>query len=120
MHCPGCQNKSSWDPIGGVEYKVSDLAEILRKKCTNKKLTISGGEPLFQAAAVEELCNELEDFNLCLYTGHELSEVPKAILNHLRYLKTGSFIESKHSSVLPFVGSSNQKFIELYKENNNA
>ncbi len=120
MHCPGCHNKSSWDVTGGVEYSVKELAAILREKCPNKKLTISGGEPLLQADAVEELCAELDDFNLCLYTGHELSDVPKSIMAHLRYLKYGSFVEAKHSSVLPFVGSSNQKFIELYGGNKNA
>ncbi len=120
MHCPGCHNKSSWDPAGGSEYKITELAEILRKKCPNKKLTISGGEPLLQAEAVEELCKELEEFNLCLYTGHELNEVPQSILKYLRYLKYGSFVESKLTSVLPYVGSSNQKFIILYGGKNNA
>ncbi len=120
MHCPGCQNRSSWNPAGGTEYKVQELAAVIREKCPNKKLTISGGEPLLQSEAVEELCRQLDDFNLCLYTGHELCEVPKTILKYLRYLKTGSFVEAKHSSVLPFIGSSNQKFIEFKTENKNA
>ena len=120
MHCPGCHNKSSWNPEGGIEYSITELSAILREKCLNKKLTISGGEPLLQARAVEMLCQELSDFDLCLYTGHELCDVPQNILKHLRFVKTGSFVESKHSSVLPFVGSSNQKFIELYREKKNA
>ena len=120
MHCPGCHNKSSWDVAGGVEYCVAELAKILREKCPNKKLTISGGEPLLQSEAVEVLCEELSDFDLCLYTGHELCDVPQTILSHLRFVKTGSFVESKHSSVLPFVGSSNQRFIDLLGGKKNA
>lgn len=113
LHCPGCHNKSTWDKNGGTAYKVSELAAILRKKCPNKKLTVSGGEPLLQAQALCALFEELSDFDLCLYTGHEACDVPPAILSHLRFLKTGSFNESKRTAVLPFVGSSNQKFMEV-------
>ena len=115
LHCAGCHNKSAWNLNDGTEYEISELAEILRQKCENKKLTISGGEPLLQAESVFALCEALSDFDLCLYTGHEFCDVPKKILNHLRFLKVGSFEEAKRSAVLPFVGSSNQKFIDVKK-----
>lgn len=113
LHCALCHNKSTWDINGGTEYEIAELAKILREKCLNKKLTISGGEPLLQAHSVQKLCELLSDFDLCLYTGHELEEVPEEILRHLRFIKTGSFVAAKKSSVIPFVGSSNQKFTEL-------
>ncbi len=113
LHCAGCHNKGTWNLDGGTEYKVKELAEILRKRCPNKKLTISGGEPLLQPDAVLALCEALSDFDLCLYTGHELCEVPERILKHLRFIKVGAFQESKRTSILPFVGSSNQSFLEV-------
>ena len=115
FHCPGCHNKSTWELNGGTEYEIADIAGILRKKTPNKKLTISGGEPLLQAESVLALCEALPDFDLCLYTGHELHEVPKEILKHLHWIKCGQFQKSKWSATLPFVGSSNQKFIEINK-----
>ena len=54
-HCPGCQNPSTWDINKGISVDVKDLAHHLREKCLNKKLTISGGEPLLQADALKEL-----------------------------------------------------------------
>lgn len=113
LHCAGCHNKSTWSESGGTEYDISELAALLRQKCPNKKLTVSGGEPLLQAESLLHLLELLSDFDLCMYTGHELCEVPELILKRLRFIKTGSFKESERSAVLPFVGSSNQKFIDL-------
>ena len=119
LRCPGCQNPSTWDINKGISVNVKDLAHLLRKKCLNKKLTISGGEPLLQADALKELLEELRDFDLCLYTGHELNEVPQEILRYLKYIKVGSFKKELKTSMKPFVGSTNQEFLEV-KHNEKA
>jgi anaerobic ribonucleoside-triphosphate reductase activating protein len=113
LRCPGCQNPSTWDESKGTLIDVKELASILREKCFNKKLTISGGEPLLQKDALLELLKELSDFDLCLYTGHELNEVPKEILKYLKYIKVGSFKQELRTSTKPFVGSKNQEFLEV-------
>lgn len=113
LHCQGCQNKSTWDITMGIKKDVKELALELRKKCFNKKLTISGGEPLMQIAALKELLKELRDFDLCLYTGHELNEIPKEILAYLKYIKVGRFEQKLRTTTQAFIGSSNQKFIEV-------
>ena len=113
LHCKGCQNQSTWDITKGTEISPHNLAMQLREKCFNKKLTITGGEPLMQKEALVELLEELKDFDLCLYTGHKLSEVPTEILKYLKYIKVGPFIEELKTTTKPFVGSKNQEFIEV-------
>ena len=113
LRCPGCQNPSTWDIDKGTNIDVKELASILREKCFNKKLTISGGEPLLQKDALIELLQELKDFDLCLYTGHELSEVPEEVLKYLKYIKIGRFVRELKTSMKPFVGSINQEFMEV-------
>lgn len=113
LHCKGCQNKSTWDINKGTEIDSKDLANVLRERCKNKKLTISGGEPLLQADALMDLLEEIKDFDLCLYTGHSLEEVPTKILSYLKYIKIGPYIEELRTTLKPFVGSSNQEFKEV-------
>lgn len=115
VHCIGCHNKSTWDIKKGKKILIADLANLLRTKCFNKKLTISGGEPLMQKEAVLELVKKLSDFDLCLYTAHELNEVPKEILKYLKYVKVGPFKKELRTTTKPFVGSSNQEFMEVAK-----
>ena len=103
LRCPGCQNPSTWDINKGISVDVKDLAHHLREKCLNKKLTISGGEPLLQAEALKELLEELK-------------EVPKEILKYLKYIKVGRFILEQRTSTKPFVGSTNQKFVRIHHE----
>ena len=113
LRCKGCQNKSTWDMKSGTEVEVAELAALLRQEVENKKITFSGGEPLMQAEGLIELCKLLDGFNIAVYTGHELEEVPPELLDHIDYIKTGSFREELKTTVKPFVGSTNQEFRRL-------
>lgn len=116
LHCKGCQNQSTWDITKGTKTDVKELASTLREQCFNKKLTITGGEPLMQKDSLLELLNELSDFDLCLYTGHELKEVPAEILSYLKYIKVGPFVQELKITTKPFVGSKNQEFLEVSRD----
>lgn len=113
IHCKGCQNPSSWDILKGKPYETDELVKLLREKVINKKITLSGGEPLMQKDAVLDIIKKLPDFDIALYTGHELNEVPNEILQNVNYVKTGPFVEKLKSSVTPFVGSTNQTFMKV-------
>ena len=113
IRCKGCQNPSSWDITKGTPYETNELVKLLREKVTNKKITLSGGEPLMQKVAVLKIVKKLSDFDIALYTGHELSDVPSEILQNVNYVKAGPFVEKLKSSVVPFVGSTNQTFMKV-------
>lgn len=113
IHCKGCQNPSSWNIEDGISYNVEELADLLKKNVVNKKLTLSGGEPLLQKSAVVELIDKFPDFDIVLYTGHDLDEVPKEILQKISYIKTGAFVEELKTSTTPYVGSTNQTFMKV-------
>lgn len=113
LRCKGCQNKSTWNISKGKKVDVEELARELRAKCKNRKLTISGGEPLMQKEALMDLLKSLQDFDLCLYTGHDITEVPQEILRCLKYVKYGPFVERLRTTIKPFVGSENQVFTEV-------
>lgn len=115
-NCPHCHNAELQSKDGGVEYSIDELLKLLWENCRSKKLTISGGEPLEQSEALYELACALnrDCFDLCVYTGAEMSEVPQKLLHELHYIKTGSYIEALRTFDTPFVGSSNQKFTVLF------
>ena len=120
IHCKGCQNQSTWDITQGTEISVDDLVNELNQKVFNKKITISGGEPLLQGEELLELITKLNElnFDITLYTGHNKNEVPQEIIDKIRYLKTGRFVKELKTTITPFVGSSNQIFEEVKKWNN--
>ena len=113
QRCEGCHNPSTWDMNAGMTIPVGELADELRSKCLNRKLTISGGEPLLQVPAVLELVSALDDFNIVLYTGFELEDVPKELADHLDYIKVGYFDKEKCCTTIDYVGSVNQRFLDL-------
>lgn len=113
LRCKGCHNQSTWDIESGTEMDVTDLATLLKEEVWNKKVTISGGEPLMQVDGLIELVKQLEGFDIAVYTGHELCDVPDVLLERIKYIKTGAFLEELKTTVKPFVGSTNQEFRRL-------
>ena len=63
-----------------------------------------------QQDAVVELLDQLQGYDLALYTGHQFSDVPQAIIDRVTYLKTGNFQQDKKTTTTPYVGSTNQEF----------
>lgn len=110
--CVGCHNPSL-HPVGqGREFSIDALILLIETHAKNKKLTISGGEPLEQKMALTVLLQKLQEmgYDLCLYTSREKEKVPPEILDTLSSLKTGKYVEGLSGGKTPFAGSGNQQF----------
>ena len=113
QRCTGCHNPETWDVGAGVPVLVSNLAGHLRERIANRKLTISGGEPLLQSQAILRLVKELPGFSIALYTGMEFDEIPVELLGYLDFVKTGRYIAEKRCTAIPYIGSTNQRLVDL-------
>lgn len=111
--CKGCHNPATWSLAEGKRYSVNELADILKAKSVNKKITLSGGEPLLQSQAMINLVGKLDGFDICLYTGFNEQDVPQELKCRLRYLKIGEYQNGNRTTVTPYIGSTNQSFIDL-------
>lgn len=111
--CQGCHNLCTWDPCEGTKWEITELVEDIKNNSRTKKITISGGEPLLQLNELIELISQLEYFDIALYTGYELENLPVELMKSVKYLKVGPFIKNKYITTEPFIGSSNQQFISM-------
>ena len=88
LRCGCCHNPDTWECRGGTQYDADELAErAMRYREYFGKLggvTVSGGEPLLQAAFVKaffEACHQ-KGINTCLDTsGSILTDEVKALLS---------------------------------------
>jgi anaerobic ribonucleoside-triphosphate reductase activating protein len=112
VKCEGCHNKEFWNIAEGKEFFIDDLVNEIKNKTPQKKITITGGEPLEQKEALIKLIDNLDGFDIGLYTSYSIDSIEESILKKLRFIKTGKFEVSKkinHS----FYGSSNQNLYFL-------
>lgn len=121
-YCPGCHNPETWDMKSGKLKSVDTIVTAIRKKKHIDGITLSGGDPMYQAKACVELAKKLKefDYNIWCYTGFTYEEIidgedeaMKELLKYIDVLVDGPFIESKKSLEVPFKGSSNQRIIHL-------
>src|SRR5690606_38477306 len=71
--CPGCIVPESWPEDGGEELAVSELADWLSGIEGIEGLTISGGEPMRQPAALCELIDSVRagrELGVMCYSGY--------------------------------------------------
>jgi len=128
IHCPGCQAKERWDPDGGIQYFVEDLALLLVEEGNGMPVTISGGEPFMQAEAVAELLYTLRayvpDLHIVVFSGYTLEDlmdmapaIPAIldVLNTADILVDGPYIQQLDHDKMQWRGSSNQRPINLCK-----
>ena len=120
--CNGCQNPQTWDASGGIEFDKAaedELFEALSKEHISG-ITFSGGDPLhpFNRETVLRLAKKVKDTlpnkTVWLYTGFLWEEVKKAIdLTNIDVLVDGEFIKELNDNNLKWIGSSNQRIIDV-------
>ncbi len=122
--CNGCQNPQTWDASSGIEFDEAaenELFEALAQEHISG-ITFSGGDPLhpFNRETVLRLAKKVKDEypnkTVWLYTGFLWEEVKKTIdLTNIDVLVDGEFIKELNDNNLKWVGSSNQKIIDVQK-----
>ena len=120
--CPGCQNPETWDVGGGIPFDSEaedELFNDLRKPYISG-ITFSGGDPLhpFNRSEVFRLIDkfkkEFPDKTIWLYTGYKWEEINDIKeLADIDVLVEGEFIKELNDNTLHWVGSSNQRVIDV-------
>ena len=121
-HCPGCHNPDTWEPDGGEERSVEDLAALLEVNPLLKGLTLSGGEPFLQAGACAALARAARrrGLDVWTYTGYTWETLTGAdredwreLLEETDVLVDGPFLQERKSYAALFRGSDNQRLIDV-------
>jgi len=119
-HCHGCHNPESWQIKKGKLYSINQLLEKI-KKYEFANVTFSGGDPLLQVIAFTELARRIHietKKNIWCYTGYHYEDIiisPELsqILPYIDVLVDGPYIEALQDESLLFIGSSNQRLIDV-------
>lgn len=120
-NCKGCHNPQT-HPMKADRYLSAE--EIISKIDENRTLidgiTLSGGEPFIHAKKLVPIAKwaHKNNLNVMAYTGYLFEDLLKnpdqrELLNHIDILADGKFEIDKKSLTLLFVGSSNQRLIDV-------
>ena len=123
-HCPQCHNPQTWDKNAGEEFTEEVLDNLLDKlkRPFIKRLTLSGGDPLFLGNrdeitnVVRKVKKNFPNIKIWCYTGYlweEVKDLP--CMDYIDVLVDGEFKIDLKDITLPFCGSSNQRVIDVQK-----
>ena len=120
--CKGCQNPITWDPDGGLifdEASRSELYDILSREYIDG-ITLSGGDPLYEGnreevlKLVKDIRNNFPDKSVWIYTGYDYEKVCNLeIMDYTDVLVDGPYIEEQRDVSLRWIGSANQRVIDV-------
>lgn len=116
--CRGCHNPQSWDMAGGREMSVGELLAVIDEN--DMDVTLTGGDPVYQAAALEPLVRGIAEQGrtVWLFTGFLFEELlrmeqMRPLLPFIEVVVDGPYEESLRDTGLLFRGSSNQRLIDV-------
>ncbi|MFI2641200.1 4Fe-4S single cluster domain-containing protein [Streptomyces sp. NPDC018610] len=126
LACAGCMSRHTWDPRGGRDVPVTRLAGLWQDALADgyDGLTVSGGEPLAQPAALTAflaLADRVRreagrpDADLLVYTGWEEAEIAASpvageALRLADAVVTGRYRAGEPTSLV-WRGSANQRLL---------
>lgn len=119
-NCEGCHNPETHALDGGRLIDTDEIIIALKKNPLLDGITLTGGEPLLQIDAANELARAAKNFGLSVwcYTGYTFEDLPvdaTPLLENVDVLIDGAFVESLRDLELQFRGSRNQRIIDLNK-----
>ena len=119
-NCEGCHNPETHDLNGGRLVDTEEIISAIKKNPLLDGITLTGGEPLLQIDAAEEIARAAKNFGLSVwcYTGYTFEELPSdaaPLLENVDVLIDGEFVLSLRDLDLQFRGSRNQRIIDLKK-----
>lgn len=101
--CMGCQSPLFANPlyeIGTIEVSVADVVKMIEnacKKSETNKVVLSGGDVLskYNIDFTKELLSKLSEYDVCIYTGHDIDYVKENGVSGFKYIKCGKFMLDK-------------------------
>lgn len=126
-NCAGCHNPKTHSFDGGYLADDDEIIDMILKNPLLDGVTFSGGDPFYQAEGFHQLALSIREkilphypeFTIIAYTGFtfeklmENSSIYFPLLNEIDVLIDGPFVDSKRTLDLNFVGSSNQRTLNM-------
>ena len=112
LRCPGCIETPHWDTESGNRFSLVDLIANCQQELQQVEgVSFSGGEPLYQAAALETLVKRLPaHIDKLLFTGYrrdELTPQQEKLFAQMDLCIEGRF-EQQQAGSFKWRGSANQ------------
>ena len=123
-HCINCHNPETHNPSGGIKFDVKAKKEIFEEleKDYISGMTFTCFDPLHpnNRRDVGLLCHEIKqkfkNKTIWLYTGYKFEEISDlSLLHFIDVLVDGKFDQNLQDINYPWVGSTNQKVIDVKK-----
>lgn len=120
--CKNCHNKITWDIESGLDFDEKAKEEIFKQleKDYIKGITFSGGDPLHPKnkedilSFAKEIKEKYPTKDIWLYTGYIWEDIQHLDgIKNVDVLVDGKYIEELSDENLQWVGSSNQRIIDV-------
>lgn len=124
-HCNECHNPETWrfdDTKIVSKDDINKIVTVYKKNPLLNGISLSGGDPLYNPEGmilfIQLLRNLLGNINIWCYTGYQFEhlindDITHKFLTYINVLVDGPYQKSNRIYNMPFIGSSNQRIIDV-------
>lgn len=123
-HCQDCFNPETWDENNGDKWTKKQQQLIIKALSEDwcSGITLTGGDPFYisNRKDITSLCKVIKEIypekTIWVYTGYLFDElISEECLNYIDVLIDGEFKKENKSPDAYWIGSSNQRVIDVQK-----
>ncbi|MFH1643654.1 MAG: 4Fe-4S cluster-binding domain-containing protein [bacterium] len=91
IRCKNCQNKELWDKKNGTLTETTQLIKKIDTHPLAEYVVFLGGEPTDQIDFLIDICKNIKNKKIAVYSGREFEILPKKLLDQINLIVCGPY-----------------------------
>lgn len=98
IRCKNCQNKDLWEKESGTLTSTNMVIKKIDEHPLAEYVVFLGGEPTDQVDFLTDICTNIKNKKIAIYSGREFEVLPQKLLDQINLVVCGPYKQEFHEA----------------------